>query len=63
MMGLLLRRLGLAPEEVAYVGDTGADEGMCCGSGVRLIAFRNRKLKAWAYVEDFLEIPHLLGLK
>jgi phosphoglycolate phosphatase-like HAD superfamily hydrolase len=62
MMGLLLGRLGLTPEDVVYVGDTGADEGMCVGSGVRLIAFRNRELAAWAHVQDFREIPPLLGL-
>jgi phosphoglycolate phosphatase-like HAD superfamily hydrolase len=62
MMGLLLGRLDLRAEEVVYVGDTGADEGMCVGSGVKLIAFRNRELAAWAHVEDFREIPPLLGL-
>jgi phosphoglycolate phosphatase-like HAD superfamily hydrolase len=62
MMWLLLGRFRLTPEEAVYVGDTDADEGMCRGSGVRFIAFCNRELEAWAHVDDFREIPPLLGL-
>lgn len=62
MMEMLLAGLGLAPAEVVYVGDTELDEGLCRNAGVRLIAFRNRALAAWAHVDDFAGIPALLGL-
>ncbi len=62
LMLLLLERLRLSPGEVVYVGDTNVDQGVCEGSGVRLIAFRNPHLRAWAHVDDFRQIPGLLGL-
>ncbi|CAO0820459.1 hypothetical protein DFAR_1590014 [Desulfarculales bacterium] len=63
MMHLTLEYLGLVPKNVVYVGDTGVDEGMCQAVGVRLIAFRNSGLAAWAHVSEFAQIPRLLGLK
>ncbi len=62
MMHLTLEHLGLGTDEVVYVGDTGVDQGMCQAASVRLIAFRNQGLQAWAHVNDFCEIPPLLGL-
>jgi phosphoglycolate phosphatase len=60
VMALTLSRLGLKREQVVYVGDTNVDEGLCQRSQVRLIAFRNRELEAWAHVEDFRQIPPLV---
>jgi phosphoglycolate phosphatase len=62
MMHMTLERLGLAREEVVYVGDTHVDQGMCQAARVRLIAFRNPELAAWAHASDFHELPRLLGL-
>ena len=62
MMHMTLSRLGLERGEVVYVGDTGVDEGMCLAARVRLLAFRNPGLKAWAHTSRFAEIPGLLGL-
>jgi phosphoglycolate phosphatase len=63
MMHMTLERLGLEPDEVVYVGDTGVDQGMCQAAQVRLIAFRNQQLQAaWAHASDFRAIPGLLGL-
>lgn len=63
MMEMLLDGLGMGPDEVVYVGDSELDEGLCQNAGVRLIAFRNPGLDAWAHVEDFAAIPGLLGLE
>ncbi|MFZ5584782.1 MAG: HAD family hydrolase [Thermodesulfobacteriota bacterium] len=62
MMEMALAELGLGADEVVYVGDSEVDEGLCRNAGVRLIAFRNPGLDAWAHVEDFAAIPGLLGL-
>lgn len=62
MMHMTLSRLGLEREQVVYVGDTGVDEGMCRAARVRLLAFRNPGLSAWAHASHFGEIPGLLGL-
>lgn len=62
MMHLTLAQLGLGRDQVVYVGDTSVDQGMCQAAAVRLIAFRNPGLEAWAHVSDFSEIPPLLGL-
>ncbi|MBI4799186.1 MAG: HAD family hydrolase [Desulfarculus sp.] len=62
MMHMTLSRLGLERQEVVYVGDTGVDEGMCQAARVRLLAFRNQGLAAWAHASHFGEIPGLLGL-
>lgn len=62
MMHMTLERLGLDRDQVVYVGDTGVDQGMCQAAQVRLLAFRNQGLTAWAHASHFGEIPGLLGL-
>ncbi|MEW5914661.1 MAG: HAD hydrolase-like protein [Thermodesulfobacteriota bacterium] len=62
MMYEVLRRLGLSVEQVVYVGDSSVDEGLCQASGVRLVAFRNPQLAAWAHLERLSDLPALLGL-
>jgi phosphoglycolate phosphatase-like HAD superfamily hydrolase len=57
MMEMALSQMGgLASGEVVYVGDTSADQGLAQAAGVRLIAFRNPELAAWAHVAEFEEI-------
>ncbi len=62
MMAMVLEGLGLEREQVVYVGDSSLDQGLCENAGVRLIAFRNPELQAWAHVDHFAEIPGLLGV-
>lgn len=62
MMAVVLANLGLEAEQVVYVGDSVVDEGFCLASGVRLVAFRNPELAAWAHLDDLADIPALLGL-
>ena len=62
MMEMTLSLMALRQAEVVYVGDSQVDEGLCRASGVRLVAFRNRSLEAWAHLSDFTDLPRLLGL-
>lgn len=62
MMHMTLERLGLDRDQVVYVGDTGVDQGMCQAARVRLLAFRNQGLTAWAHADRFSHIPQVLGL-
>ena len=61
-MSHLLDIIGFTPQEVVYVGDSLVDQELCENSQVRLVAFQNQGLKAWAYTDDFIKIPGLLGL-
>lgn len=63
MMHQVLDHFGLSPEQVIYVGDSTTDEGLCQATGVRLVAFGNTELNAWAHLEDLRDLPGLLGLK
>lgn len=60
-MRYLLEQLGLTPQEVIYVGDSLVDEQLCHNSHVRLLAFQNHKLNAWAHAHNFKDIPAILG--
>ncbi|RJX36337.1 MAG: HAD family hydrolase [Desulfarculus sp.] len=62
MMYEVLKRLGLRAEQVVYVGDSSVDQGLCQAAGVRLVAFRNSELAAWAHLEHLTDLPALLGL-
>ena len=63
MMQQVLEHFGLAPEQVVYVGDSTTDEGLCQATGVRLVAFGNPELSAWAHLDDLRDLPGLLGLE
>lgn len=63
MMVQVLEHFGLEPEQVVYVGDSTTDEGLCQATGVRLVAFGNLELEAWAHLDDLRALPGLLGLK
>ncbi|MBU1276256.1 MAG: HAD-IA family hydrolase [Proteobacteria bacterium] len=62
MMHQVLEHFGLQPEQVVYVGDSTTDEGLCQATGVRLVAFGNPQLEAWAHLDDLEALPALLGL-
>jgi HAD superfamily hydrolase (TIGR01549 family) len=52
----------VGPERILYVGDSSVDEETARRAGVRLIAFKNRALKAYRHVENMAEIKVLLNL-
>ncbi|MDR1397597.1 MAG: HAD family hydrolase [Desulfarculales bacterium] len=60
-MDCLLKKLALEAGDVVYVGDSLVDEQLCRAGGVRLLAFQNEELRAWAYVNEFTAIPAALG--
>lgn len=62
MMHQVLSHFGLEAEQVVYVGDSTTDEGLCQATGVRLVAFGNPELDAWAHLDDLRDLPRLLGL-
>lgn len=62
LMHHALKELRLEPGQVVYVGDSELDQRLCQSTGVRLIAFRNPALDAWAHVESFAELARLLGV-
>lgn len=63
VMDLVLSGMGADRQSVAYVGDSIVDQQLCQACGVRLIAFRNSELEAWAHVDSFSKIPGLVGLE
>ncbi len=60
-MAYLLSQLNMDANQAIYVGDSSVDEILCLNSQVRLLAFQNPSLRAWAHVNDFRSIPGILG--
>lgn len=58
-MQYILSKMGLSPDQVVYVGDSILDEKLCLDAGVRLVAFANPELEAWAHVDSHKEILEL----
>jgi HAD superfamily hydrolase (TIGR01509 family) len=63
VLSCTLERLGLERHQVVYVGDSSVDESLCRAGGVRLVAFRNPTLQAWAHIDELPRLPPLLGLE
>lgn len=55
----ILDHFGLAAQEAIYIGDSEVDEEHARAAGMRLIAFKNRRLRADYHVERFMEITKL----
>ena len=56
----ILEFFGVGPHRCLYVGDSEVDYRVCQASGVPLIAYRNRNLKAAYFVENLLDILRIL---
>jgi len=50
----------IEPRECLYVGDSEVDFTVCQASGVPLIAYRNKSLKADFYIDNLLDILKIL---
>ena len=48
--------------EVVFIGDSEVDQQAAESSGIKFIAFKNKEIKNDAYIEDHLELLHLLSL-
>ena len=56
---MILDYFQVQPKSAMYIGDSEIDQQHCAGTGVDLIAFRNRALTARYYVDDFMSIAKL----
>ena len=56
----ILNFFRIEPQECLYVGDSEVDFTVCQASGVPLIAYRNKSLKADFYIDNLLDILKIL---
>jgi HAD superfamily hydrolase (TIGR01509 family) len=56
----ILQRFNLKRDEVVFVGDSEVDQQTAKSSGVRFIAYKNREMISDAYIDDHLDLLHLL---
>ncbi|MDY0389700.1 HAD family hydrolase [Desulfobulbus oligotrophicus] len=56
---MILDHFQVEPKHAIYIGDSEVDQEHCAGSGVELIAFKNKRLTAQYHVDDFLSILKL----
>ncbi|NLX18623.1 MAG: HAD family hydrolase [Desulfobulbus sp.] len=56
---MILDYFQVEPDQAIYIGDSVVDQEHCAGTGVDLIAFKNRELKAQYHVNNFLSILKL----
>ena len=56
----ILNFFRIEPRECLYVGDSEVDFTVCQASGVPLIAYRNKSLKADFYIDNLLDILKIL---
>jgi phosphoglycolate phosphatase-like HAD superfamily hydrolase len=56
----ILNFFRIEPGECLYVGDSEVDFTVCQASGVPLIAYRNKSLKADFYIDNLLDILKIL---
>jgi len=59
----ILNFFGIEPRECLYVGDSEVDFTVCQASGVPLIAYRNKSLKADFYIDNLLDILKIFSDK
>jgi len=56
----ILDFFGIGPHQCLYVGDSEVDWEVCQASGVTLVAYRNRGLKAPYFVDNLLDMLKIL---
>jgi len=56
----ILQNLNLNKEEAVFVGDSEVDQQTAKSSGVKFIAYKNRDIVSDAYIDDHLDLLHLL---
>jgi phosphoglycolate phosphatase len=56
----ILQRFRLNKEEAVFVGDSEVDQQTAESSGVRFIAYKNKEIASDAYIDDHLDLLHLL---
>ena len=56
----ILNFFKIGPEECMYIGDSDVDLQACNAAGVKMVAYRNRDLKADAHIERLVDINDIL---
>ena len=56
----ILQKFHLNKEEAVFVGDSEVDQQTAKSSGVKFIAYKNREIVSDAYIDDHLDLLHLL---
>jgi HAD superfamily hydrolase (TIGR01509 family) len=56
----ILQEFNLKKDEVVFVGDSEVDQQTAKSSGVRFVAYKNREIPSDAYIDDHLDLLHLL---
>lgn len=59
----ILKGLNIARERTIYVGDSEIDRLTADSSGVRFVAYKNRTLSAWGFIDNHLDLIGLLSNK
>jgi phosphoglycolate phosphatase len=57
----IVQTLNLKKNEVLFVGDSEVDQQTAKSSGVRFVAYKNRDMVSDAYIDDHLDLLHLLS--
>ncbi len=56
----ILKHFEVSPSETLYIGDSEVDEKLCRACGVKIVAFKNPKLKADFYANNFEEVREII---
>jgi HAD superfamily hydrolase (TIGR01509 family) len=56
----IIQKFHLNKDEAVFVGDSEVDQQTAKSSGVRFIAYKNREILSDAYIDDHLDLLHLL---
>ena len=56
----IIQNFHLNKDEAVFVGDSEVDQQTAKSSGVRFIAYKNREIVSDAYIDDHLDLLHLL---
>ena len=52
----IVRALNVNPEEILYVGDSEVDQQTANASGVRFVAYKNKRIVETIFIQDHLEL-------
>ena len=57
----ILHYFKIKPAEAVYIGDSEVDQAASEAAGVPLVAYKNRKLAASYYIDNFQELEKIIG--
>ena len=57
----IIQKFHLNKDEAVFVGDSEVDQQTAKSSGVKFVAYKNREIVSDAYIDDHLDLLHLLS--